>query len=72
MLSGIYFSLNEMEKSQQIQTELEGIEKIGEYKGLLKKVKGMQEGTDEFNNTQIKIKELIETYSNINYCAGIK
>ena len=72
MLSGIYFSLNEMEKSQQIQMELEGIEKIGEYKGLLKKVKGMQEGTDEFNNTQIKIKELIETYSNINYCAGIK
>jgi len=72
MLSGIYFSLNEMEKSQQIQTELEGIEKIGEYKELLKSVDGLQDGTDEFNDVQNKIKKLIEAHSNINYCAGIK
>ena len=72
MLSGIYFSLNEMEKSQQIQNELEGVEKVDEYKELIKNLTNLQEGTEEFNNAQVKIKELTEAHSNLNYCAGNK
>jgi hypothetical protein len=75
MLSGIYFSLNEMEKSELIQKELEGIERMEEYKGFLTQLKTLSESgqseSNEYKEIQLKVINLEKLYSNIKKCSGL-
>ncbi|MBL4623609.1 MAG: hypothetical protein JKY42_00440 [Flavobacteriales bacterium] len=73
MLSGIYFSLNMMEKSQEIQKELEGLERIDDYSQLKRELADMEmSGQGEpsgYNEKKEALDKLDATYPKLKNCA---